>query len=106
MEYCCYIIFSSSIDRYYIGYTVDITNRIKLHNDGHFGSKSYTHKPSDWNLYLLIPCKTIKHAIFVESKIKRMKSRIYIENLKKYPEMVEKILKEYNEYDSIIYFYN
>ena len=42
MEFFCYILYSKSINRYYIGYTSDIEQRLKLHNDGHFGRKSYT----------------------------------------------------------------
>jgi putative endonuclease len=84
------------VNRFYVGYTSDIEERLKLHNDGHFGGKSYSCKASDWDIYLLITCETIEQAIFVETKIKRMKSRKYIENLKRYPEMVEKILKDFN----------
>ena len=60
--------------------------------------KSYTHFTTDWELFLIIRCDIIEQAIFVESKIKRMKSRKYIENLKKYPELVDKILKEYYDF--------
>jgi putative endonuclease len=66
---------------------------IELHNTGQFGGKSYTHITSDWELFLLIPCETITQAIYIELRIKNMKSRKYIENLKKYPEIVERILK-------------
>ena len=93
MHFFCYIIFSKSTNRYYVGYTSDIQERLKLHNDGYFGKRSYTHKASDWDLFLLIPCETIEQAVFVESKIKKMKSRKYIENLKKYPELLKKIMK-------------
>jgi putative endonuclease len=96
MVYSCYILFSKSKNRYYVGYTSDIEERIKLHNSGSFGYKSYTYKASDWDLFLIISCKTIEQAVFVETKIKRMKSRKYIENMKKYPEMIEKILKEFH----------
>ena len=95
MRFFCYILYSKSINRYYVGYTSDIEERLKLHNNGYFGRKSFTSKESDWDLFLIIPCDTIEHAVFVESKIKKMKSRKYIENLKKYPEMIEKILKEF-----------
>ena len=94
MKYFCYILFSKTINRYYIGYTSDIEERLLLHNQGHFGGRSYTCKASDWDLFLLIPCNTISEAMFLESRIKKMKSRKYIENLKKYPEMVEKLLNE------------
>jgi putative endonuclease len=93
MVYSCYILYSKSINRYNVGYTSDIEERIKLHNSGSFGYKSYTFCASDWILFLIIPCSRIEQAIFIESKIKRMKSRKYIENLKKYPEIVDKILK-------------
>jgi putative endonuclease len=43
---------------------------------------------------MLIPCESVTQAILIEKRIKKMKSRKYIENLKKYPEMIEKILKE------------
>jgi len=92
MDFFCYILYSKSLNRFYVGYTSDIEERIILHNTGYFGGRTYTRKASDWELFLLIPCKTITQAILVESKIKRMKSRKYIENLKRYPEMVEKIL--------------
>jgi putative endonuclease len=94
MHFCCYILFSKSTDRYYIGYTSDIEERIILHNNGHFGKKSFTYKATDWEIFLLIPCESIEQAIFVESRIKKMKSKIYIENLKKYPKIIKKILKE------------
>jgi putative endonuclease len=93
MKYFCYIIYSKALNRFYVGYTSDINERLKLHNEGYFGGRTYTRKTSDWELFLLIPCDTITQAILVESKIKRMKSRKYIENLKKYPEMLEKIVK-------------
>ena len=96
MHYQCYIIYSKSVNRYYIGYTCDIEERIKLHNNGFFGSKSYSSKASDWELFLLIPCETIEEAIYLESRIKRMKSRKYIENLRKYPEMIIKMRESYH----------
>jgi len=96
MNFFCYILFSESINRFYVGYTSDIEERLKLHNSGYFGGRSYTCKASDWDLFLLIPCESAEMAVFFESRIKKMKSRKYIENLKKYPEIIEKILKEYN----------
>ncbi len=93
MSYCCYIIYSKSIDKYYIGYTSNLEERLELHNTGHFGGRSFTSKSSDWEIYLVISCGTVEQAVFMESKIKKMKSRTYIENLKKYPEIVEKLVR-------------
>ena len=97
MQISCYIIYSESINRYYIGYTTDIYERLKLHNTSYFGCKSYTFKATDWVIFLLIPCESIEQAVFVEAKIKRMKSRKYIEDLTKYPEMIEKIKNDFNK---------
>jgi putative endonuclease len=97
MQIFCYIIYSESIDRYYIGYTTDINDRLMLHKTGHFGGKSYTSKARDWVILLLIPCESSKQAIFVETKIKKMKSRKYIRDLIKYPEMINKLKNASNK---------
>ncbi len=97
MKFFCYILYSKSINRFYVGYTTDLEERLKLHNTGYFKGRTYTRKSSDWELFLKIPCETIGQAVLLESRIKRMKSRKYIENLKKYPEMIEKILKEFHK---------
>ncbi len=84
------------MNRYYVGHTSDFEQRIKMHNDGHFGGKTYTRRAKDWEEFLLIPCSTAKLAVYLEMKIKRMKSRKYIENLKKYPDLIKKIIREYD----------
>ena len=72
-----------------------ILMRDLLHNTGYFGGKSYTFKATDWVIFLLIPCESIEQAIFVETRIKKMKSRKYIENLLKYPEMINKLRNDF-----------
>jgi len=94
MDFICYIIHSKSMNRYYVGHTSDFGERIKMHNDGHFGGKTYTSRAKDWEEFLLIPCLTVKLAVSLEMKIKRMKSRKYIENLKRYPDLIDKIIRE------------
>ena len=96
MEFYCYIIFSKSINRYYVGYTSNLDERLQMHRSGYFGTKSYTMKAKDWEIYLTFPCSTIEKAIEIEGNIKRMKSRKYIENLKKYPALVNKLLNTEN----------
>jgi predicted GIY-YIG superfamily endonuclease len=41
MEFYCYIIFSKSINRYYVGYTSNLDERLQMHRSGYFGTKSY-----------------------------------------------------------------
>ena len=94
-KFVCYVLYSKSIDSYYVGYTSDFEGRLRLHRSGYFGGKSYTCRATDWELFLLIPCQIIEQAVYIESRIKKMKSRQYIENLRKYPDLVERILQDY-----------
>ena len=80
MHYC-YIIYSPSLDKYYVGETVDLTLRISQHNAATFKG-AFTTIASDWELYLEIPCLDINEARKFESFIKRMKSRKFIQLIK------------------------
>ena len=90
-----YIIYSNTLNRFYIGACqVKLSDRIAKHNSGYYGNESYTAQATDWKLFEHLTYETFAHAIRLERKIKSMKSRVYIENLKKYPELREKIWKE------------
>ena len=78
MKYYVYIIYSKSIDKYYIGYTADIETRIKKHNTGATRS---TKPGKPWELLYFETFDIKREAIQRELAIKRMKSRIYIEKL-------------------------
>ena len=92
----CYILFSPSKNTYYTGFTqTDLAERISKHNAG-FYDNTYSSFIADWTLYLSIKCTDVNQAIKIEKHIKRMKSKIYIENLKKYPEIIDKLLSKYN----------
>ena len=91
----CYRLYSPSKNTYYIGFTqTDLTERISKHNSG-FYNKTYSSICNDWILYLSIECDDASQAMKIEKHIKKMKSKIYIENLKKHPEIVTKLLKLY-----------
>ena len=53
MLHYCYVIYSTALDRYYVGQTSDFDNRIEMHNNGF---SKYTSKAKDWVRYLLIEC--------------------------------------------------
>jgi len=74
--YYVYIIYSTRLNRYYIGYTENIEKRIEEHN---FGISSFTSKTDDWVLKYIepYPDRTIAHQR--ELAIKKKKSRKYIE---------------------------
>jgi putative endonuclease len=89
----CYIIYSTNLNKYYIGQTLDFENRLIQHNDGTY-AHSFTKKVNDWEPFVLIKCDDKTHAIKVESFIKRMKSRIFIEKLKSNPVIIQDILNK------------
>lgn len=81
----CYILYSVSVDSYYIGITQEsIESRIEKHNDHSYGNH-FTSKAKDWQLFLLLPCSTVAQSMKIEKHVKKMKSRKYIQNLKAYP---------------------
>jgi putative endonuclease len=87
----CYIIFSKSLSKFYIGAcNSSLTKRIENHNNHSYGKHRFTAKASDWMLYLKIETNDYAHAIRIERKIKSMKSKVFIQNLKKYPELIQK----------------
>jgi putative endonuclease len=73
-----YIIFSISLDRYYVGHTANINDRLKRHNSGR--SKS-TKAGAPWQLMHTETFETKTKAYQRELEIKAKKSRKYIEHL-------------------------
>ncbi|MCY2686643.1 GIY-YIG nuclease family protein [Salinimicrobium sp. TH3] len=90
-----YILHSKKLNRFYTGYTNDLDVRMNFHSIAH--SNKFTGKADDWILFLQIECKNKVQALAVERHIKRMKSKVYIENLKKYPEMLAKLKNTYSD---------
>ena len=76
MSFFVYIIFSASLDKYYVGYTSDLEKRLLEHNDG---ISVYTSKTSDWSLKYSEPYLTRDLAMKREKEIKKKKSRKYVE---------------------------
>ena len=75
-----YIIYSASLDRYYVGSTGNMEDRMFRHNNS--GSKS-TKSASDWVLVYSEDFETRSEAVQRELEIKGKKSRKYIERLSK-----------------------
>ncbi|MXN92545.1 GIY-YIG nuclease family protein [Flavobacterium sp. Sd200] len=88
-----YILFSKKLNRYYIGYTSDMDVRISFHQNAQ--PNKFTAKANDWELILQLECQSKAQALAVEKHIKTMKSKVYIQNLIKYPEMQEKLRTKY-----------
>ena len=71
-----YILYSATVDQYYIGQSEDLENRIFRHNNS--GSKS-TKKANDWRLVHSESFGSRSEAYSREMEIKKKKSRKYIE---------------------------
>ena len=88
----CYILYSVLLDKFYTGITQQsIESRLEMHNKSGYGIH-YTSQCSDWEIFLVIPCTSVSQSMKIEKHIKNMKSKKYILNLKKYPEMIERLL--------------
>lgn len=75
-----YILYSPSSDKYYLGYTENVANRIFMHNNPIRASFTSKHKP--WILKRAFQVGTNKTlALKLERRIKKMKSRKYLEKL-------------------------
>ena len=73
-----YILYSHTIDRYYVGSTQNIENRILRHNNS---STKSTKNGKPWVLVYQKSYNTRAEAVKRELEIKKKKSRTYIQNL-------------------------
>jgi len=91
-----YILYSQKINRFYIGYTTDLETRLDFHlHDTQ--TRKFTYKADDWSFFYTLQCTSKHQALAIEKHIKAMKSKTYILNLKKYPEIAEKLLDKYKD---------
>ena len=91
---CVYIIYSEKLRKFYTGYTSNYEVRMQFHLNPE--SRKFTYNASDWTTFLIIQCTNKSQGLAIEKHIKAMKSSVYIKNLVKYPEMVEKLKSKYN----------
>jgi len=89
-----YIIFSSSAHKFYIGETLNITERLEKHNSGAYAN-AFTSQTNDWTIQATIECQNRTQALQIEKHIKSMKSKVYIENVIKYSEMRDKLINRF-----------
>jgi putative endonuclease len=94
--YYCYILYSEYLARYYIGSTsLAPTERLEHHLEKYYETSKFTSKANDWFIYFVIPCASFAQARALESHIKSMKSKKYIQDLKQYPEICQKLIEKY-----------
>ena len=78
MQAFVYILFSQSLNKYYVGSTPDLDRRIAEHNRG---KEKFTKTGVPWLLVYKEIFEDLKQARQRELYIKKMKSRTYIEKL-------------------------
>ena len=78
LTYTVYILYSSSLNKYYIGYTSNLPDRIRKHTTNH---KGFTGRSADWELKWSEVYEIKIDAMKREKQIKNWKSRNLIENL-------------------------
>ena len=74
----CYILYSTKLEKYYVGSTPDIQRRIMDHNRG---KEKFTKTGVPWVLMHKEIFETLAEARKRELQIKKQKSRKYIEQL-------------------------
>jgi putative endonuclease len=68
--------------------------RLALHENP--AARKFTARADDWQLVFEIFCDNNVQALSIEKHIKSMKSKVYIENLIRYPEMAESLKEKYS----------
>ena len=76
--YYFYILYSKTMDRYYIGHTNELSGRVRRHNSSH---KGFTGKASDWKVVYKEQFASKEEAYQRERQVKTWKNRARIENL-------------------------
>jgi putative endonuclease len=75
---CMYILYSAKLNKYYVGACTELERRLYEHNIGH---STFTSLGVPWKLVYKETFETLQEAKSRELKIKKMKSRKYIEEL-------------------------
>ena len=86
-----YVLYSKSINRYYVGSCLDLDTRLNDHLTGKHNF-AFTKKATDWIVYFQIDQLNYEDARKLEKYVKSMKSRKYLESLKLYPELKDKLI--------------
>ncbi|MBJ6369766.1 GIY-YIG nuclease family protein [Snuella sedimenti] len=78
MEYYVYILYSELLDKYYIGSSKDVQDRLERHLQNH---KGFTSRAKDWCLVYKEAYISKLEAMARERQIKNWKSRKKVEHL-------------------------
>ena len=76
--YVVYILFSPSLNKYYVGSTVHLSIRLEEHNRG---KSTFTKKVIPWNLIHYSEYESHSEAVQMENKIKKRGISRYLDDI-------------------------
>ena len=79
MNFKVYILWSESLQKYYVGSTNNLEDRLQRHNAGY---EKFTSKGKPWKLIYKVECLDRKEAVNLERKIKSRGIKRYLEDNK------------------------
>ena len=79
MMFKVYILWSEKLQRYYVGSTNDLNDRLHRHNSG---DGKYTSKGTPWKLVHFFECLDRKEAVTLENRIKARGIKRYLDDNK------------------------
>ena len=88
-----YILYSKSSQKFYIGETNNLEERISKHNT-HIYSNSFTKIANDWEIVLTFNCFNRDEALYLENFIKRMNSKVFNKKMINDPSILKDILSK------------
>ena len=91
MNYTTYILYSKTIDRFYIGYSSNFPERLQYHNNPE-KYRIWTKRGIPWEVFLTIDELEKSVSRKLELHLKRMESKKYIKHLKANPQLVKDLL--------------
>lgn len=86
-----YVIYSPSADRYYIGETIDIAERLIQHRQHHYAG-SFSSFADDWKIAFSLRFKDRASALKAEAHLKKSKSKVYLKRLHHDKSALEKLI--------------
>ena len=92
MPYLVYILYSKKLNRFYVGQTIDLQNRVEEHNNG---ESPYTSTGTPWTLIWSTVKSSFRETELLEQKLKNLSRTRKIRFMLKYLEGVAnmKLLK-------------
>lgn len=90
-----YIIKSKKDGSFYIGETSDLEKRLHWHNSEELNI-GFTKSRNPWEYHFTLKVDDKQIAKKIERHIKNIKSRQYLENLVRFPEIASKLIEKYS----------